>query len=840
MNLYQAGYFRHGKQGSNAGWGIVSPSNGMSKIAKDGFRGIAANLIELKSKATMPVVNLGVFLYDRFVYLMHVNYAACGEDARGVTFVHGYCFNITDFYEFCIRPEMLLGVTEDNFRMDYDELEESYPVKNELSYLPFSWENLFEKYCFTDEEYKRLIFGAINALEGYSSPLCIKAEVPAKQYLQMTKELLYLIMMGLPYHLRLKLSFFSYFGSNAAVYVSNHIEGNNYVDLDNRIFVTEDTRLSEYEFTGIYDWVKAKDAGEKDRYFKAIADFMNRAFKNPLRETGCRQVEAGYWAMTPKIDSAAMKPQTAVELLQNFLKCELTEEDEVFSYLAALLGVINSDPLVVLNETERNRLMNFYDKTENPSFQIEVCRLLAQNIMGKNKNLGFEELNRMSGSSASRYAAVCDEIQKREPEYFNEYYCSSYLPFALNDVEKIKKYLEEREGKIPLSEYDVLASILSGLAEQEIGKSSNFEQLYESYDNLCDILKKIPSGKNREVNALQEKMRFLIWEQFPVRDFSADDFDKYQELEANQLAEEGYQGNHCKGAYRVSTLMALFTENDKRVFCENLIRVLFTDEILTEQDDKEKIRNLLSERATEMSDAKTPEEFDYLLVMHYDFSKQTFHTLPWGRELSGSCKEAFDPSYISKMLKRSLLLKDQKRRRSFADALTVDLKKAKKEESTRYPKTVLKGLKRYSDAISGKKMKDDAKLAKAQDYAYGLHRLFVGAFMLLTIMLVFRTIWNYEIVPRLHIMLAGFLFALFMMAVFGLKIYKDGFWGIMEFAGLTGILKTILYGVLALALAAGIVVITVAGGWSVFFIGILAYSILAAASTIVYNITAEE
>ena len=48
MNLYQAGYFRKGRQGSNAGWGIVAPSKGMSQIAKDGFKGIAAKLVELK------------------------------------------------------------------------------------------------------------------------------------------------------------------------------------------------------------------------------------------------------------------------------------------------------------------------------------------------------------------------------------------------------------------------------------------------------------------------------------------------------------------------------------------------------------------------------------------------------------------------------------------------------------------------------------------------------------------------------------------------------------------------------------------------------------------------
>ena len=63
MNLYQAGYFRKGKQGSNAGWGLVSSSSGMSQFAQDGFEGIAANLVELKKTAGIPVVNTGIFFH---------------------------------------------------------------------------------------------------------------------------------------------------------------------------------------------------------------------------------------------------------------------------------------------------------------------------------------------------------------------------------------------------------------------------------------------------------------------------------------------------------------------------------------------------------------------------------------------------------------------------------------------------------------------------------------------------------------------------------------------------------------------------------------------------------
>ena len=113
MNLYQAGYFRKGKQGSNSGWGVVSPSEGMGRMAIDGYSGIASNIVELtKMKdAGLPQVNRGVFKHDLFVYLLQSNFTAAGHDLRGVSYVHSYCFNNSEYYEMMKKPEVLLVFT---------------------------------------------------------------------------------------------------------------------------------------------------------------------------------------------------------------------------------------------------------------------------------------------------------------------------------------------------------------------------------------------------------------------------------------------------------------------------------------------------------------------------------------------------------------------------------------------------------------------------------------------------------------------------------------------------------------------------------------------------------
>ena len=82
--------------------------------------------------------------------------------------------------------------------------------------------------------------------------------------MQTSKELLYLIMMGLPYHLRIKVSFFSYGGSGAAIYLSDQTQGNNYVDLDSGVFAVDSTRLASFYFTKIYNTVPAIDYQKRD------------------------------------------------------------------------------------------------------------------------------------------------------------------------------------------------------------------------------------------------------------------------------------------------------------------------------------------------------------------------------------------------------------------------------------------------------------------------------------------------------------------------------------------------------------------------------------------------
>lgn len=837
MNLYQAGYYRRGKQGNNAGWGIVSPSKGMSQIAKDGFKGIAAKLVELKGTANMPVVNIGVFLHDRFVYLMHVNYAAKGDDARGVTFVHGYCFNTSDYYELCSNPAMLCGITENNFLMEYDSSVTAYSVTDGFSYDNYNFDKLLAKYKLNDAEYKKMIFAAINAIENYSHPLCIKLSLTSEQYVQTCKELLYLIMMGLPYHLRIKMSFFSFSGASAAIYISDHVEGNNYIDLDNREFSVDSSRLTQFHFTKIYNTLPAIDYQRRDVFFRAIAEFMNAAFENPFRDTGCAQVEAGFQAKIKKNDSEGICQESAVELLTAFLKYRLTDHDEVYEYLTALLNVINDYSLVIQDEKSINRIKNKYDKAQREDYRREVCRLIARDAMGQ-KEKSFDSLNALAVSSKEQFVVVLSEIKNKDEEYYTEYYYESYLPFALTSLEKVKAYLKENKN-INLDEYKVLLSLVNKLVKKEMKEGFCYDQLFRIRNLIKELLCKFPEALEKEVNVVWDHTHFVFWNNFHVCDFVPEYINEYYSLKVDEIAQGSFRGEENTNAIKVLKLAELFEETDDEQIIIRLYEILFDENGIWGIADKKNVQKLL--RETGNIDLKHPAGFDCMLAVTFDYDEWKFNTLYWGKKLLQKHTEAFDSFYISKMLKRSYILKDRKLKENFVESLQADIKAAKKGEGVYCSKNVIKGLKRYRDSLSGKEIKSDDDLESMQCYANSLHRLFVGELLLVAIIVLIKEMNCYETMKGMTVFLLGIIFSLLGAVLTGIKIYMaEDFEGLMENHGIVSVSQLIIYILLLLIMHAGGIVVFLMSDLKIIMACVLVYSVLAVISAIVYNILVED
>ena len=277
----------------------------MSNFAIDGFKGIAASLINLQETINMPAETAGLFQYDKFIYFIHVNYAAHGEDGRGVAYVHTYCFSTKDYYELCLHPEMLFGIKPGTFDMEYMPGIKAYPIEHSLQYERIDYNKLIDKYHISNAQYKNLVLGAICAIEGYSSPMCIKCSTSLDNYWEIYKDIMYLVMAGLPYHLRQKALSFSYKGMHTTIYFSDITEGNNYFDLDSGEAFCDYSMLQKYYFIRIYNTPVYYNNENRDRAFQNIANFINASYKNPLKNADCEMIEAGFQAKIKKMKMVA-------------------------------------------------------------------------------------------------------------------------------------------------------------------------------------------------------------------------------------------------------------------------------------------------------------------------------------------------------------------------------------------------------------------------------------------------------------------------------------------------------------------------------------------------------
>lgn len=478
MKLYQAGYYRLGGRGSGSGWNIVAPSRGMSEVAKAGFKGIAARLADLRQAAQMPAKAMGIFRHDRFVYLIHVNYAASGEDSRGVAYIHGYCFNLTEYHELSVHPEMLFGILPDQFDLEYPSGLSAYPVRESLEYRNMNERRLLDQYHISREQYKKLILGAICALEGYSSPMCVKYSGLQEQDTQIYRDVMYLIMKGMPYHLRQKLLSFSWQGMQTALYFSDTVQGENYADLDTGTVQCDESRLAGYHFTRLYNmdiFYTSRDT--REQIFQNIAQFIDEAYADPFKDAGCALIEAGFQKKIKKNDGG-IEPDTAVDLLQDFFKYELLYGRETAEYLALLLDALNQGGILVSDQKLTADIEAAYERCADELLLDPMAMFYARTILGQKKDKGFAALLELQKNHADNlYPYVCRHLEYLNSDFFADYFWNQFLPLELTSLKKAERFWKKNGESFSAKEQRLFQKLLRDLAEREMKAADSFEEL---------------------------------------------------------------------------------------------------------------------------------------------------------------------------------------------------------------------------------------------------------------------------------------------------------------------------------------------------------------------------
>lgn len=847
MNLYQAGYYRKGKQGSHSGWGVVSPSEGMGRMAIDGYSGIASNLVELNKNIDMPQVNRGIFKHDLFVYLLQINYKATGLDSRGVSYVHSYCINNTEYYEMMKNPEMLLGIKSEEFPMEYDDSVSKFPVKESLEYESFDFTALLQKYGIGDAEYRQLVLGAICAMEGYSNSMCIKYTTAPEEYDRVSREITYLIMMGIPEHLRMKMTFFSYKGANATIYFSDKVQGNNYVDLDTKEFSCDIARLNTLEFTRIYNSVPAADYRKRAVLLKAIDSFIDEVMENPLRDVGVAQIEAGFQGKIKK-NEEGIDPEKAYSLLADFMKMKLKEAPEVYEYIATLLQLINDNVIEIKDDKLCKELRKRFSNTDSLFYKKQVCILTMRKLIAGEEEAGYKLLNELRTSAPEQFEMLCSILEENQGEYYRKYYLTSFLPVTLNDFKKIQAFINQNPG-MEDDERFTLFKIIRNVAVRRIKANESFAENHRDSTLAFSLIKTIGADPKfkEDAKVVVREIFSTVWDCYHFSEFDPDDEKLYIECHMEKLSESIGEKKGNLNAIRVLMLCSLFRDEVTKDTVKTLRTVLFTNDVLESISDKERLQDSLKEREIYDSHVGELSGFDAFLMLFYRVKDDTFDVKKWVRKLSDIVGyEDFDPRFVSNVVNNSVLLRKDDIRQKFADSLEAAIKNEKNSSDGRMTRDEIRGCQKYLDGLCGREIKDDYQMDEEANYLNVLHRAFVGFFALVSIGTGLYSLKSYvgETQSSVWVWVAlGITIAMMIVGLVCKFFFSDGLEGIIADSGMSeSMVKLVIYIgiIIALLVMAGLFYFLARTSFMAKMIGLIIYMVLAVAAAIIYSLLAEE
>lgn len=746
MKLYQAGYFRMGGRGSGSGWKIAAPSPGMSEIAKAGFKGIASRLVDLKQSGQMPQKAMGIFRHDRFIYLMHVNYAASGEDSRGVAYVHGYCFNLQEYFGLAVHPEMLFGILPDQFDLEYQQELSAYPVRESLEYRNMNERRLLDRYRLSKEQYRKLILGAICALEGYSGPMCVKCQGLREQDTQSYRDVMYLVMKGLPYHLRQKLLSFSWQGMQTAIYFSDTVQGDNYADLDTGMFHCDYTRLESCQFTRLYNMdIFYKSIDTREQIFQNIAAFIEDAYTDPFKDAGCALIEAGFQKKVKKNDGG-IEPLAAAGLLQDFLKYGLRYGDETAEYLALLLDALNQGGIQLEDNQLVSDIKSAYASCSDRQLLDPMACFDARRILGQKKEKGFSMLLELKQHHADDlYPYVCRHLEHLDPEYFADYYWNQFLPEELTSLKKAERFWKKSKEAFSAEEHRLFQKLLRDLAEQEMKAADSFEELCLAAQVIERICQERPRTEGSRLaggypqtdgyHLLWEDTCFLLWNCFNPDWFEVSSVDAYKQYNVQKLA-QGYGQKSCPHAKKTNQLILTLEEARECTDVQRLWALLFTGQSEEDKKQRRKIQRAIREEFFSGSgnvrwEGNDPvAELDCSLLLFYDTEKEQFDLVKWISQWADLTDMESLRTPLIEYGRSSKMLADETYKKYVFRYLEDAFKKNKKQSAySRLPEDQKKALQTLYNSLKGRADSGEA----ARMTVYSLHREVLSLFVLLSL-----------------------------------------------------------------------------------------------------------
>lgn len=739
MNFYQAGYYRVGKQGADAGWRVVSASDGMSTNAISGFEGIASAIVDRKNP-NVPVINMGIYTDERFAYIVHVNYMAKGEDERGVTYIHCYCCGIKDFYSLVHTPEMIFGIDESAFPMEYMMENQRYPVVTSIPYKGMDCDELLSKYGISRDNCREIVLGALSALEGLTPSLCIVKNINLADYELFYKEMMYLVMCFVPVEMRVLMSSYSFSGeTKARVYVTNVIDSSNYADLDAQDYKTDYSRLVKYSFTKIYNIDSINNATIKS-FLRTIDEKHSLLTDKPYLNPQCKDVEVAF-NMVLRAGKQGIDKSHVVDLIRDLLDFDLFTSPEPITFLVDLLHILNTDDIPFDDVRSKKKINSIYKKSNNRALAQEIDMMYARQVYKlPNDNEKAAELLKLRNESASAYNSVLEKIREVDYNLFHRLYVEKLLPSILSSLNSVSDHLLEiRDNEISdflKDDYSISLKELLHLAKKEIDLNSSYEGLLSIEKKIRPITDSFSTFNNSMAPKVKEcllEIYAYMWYTFQPDWFEGDKEELYKYDRCLQLSKVAQSNKYYLGIQEAQSYLSLVE--------------LFTAEGLINIEVSTKIKDFVFGNIPEFSPSKKMElqrwltfnlnfhglssasyeigAFDSLLTLYYSSAKSSFDIVSWAKKMYDLLGDkAFEKNYIKDVVARSKIIGTIKYKEKMQENISVALEKGKNADIS-IPANIQAGLRRYLGIISGKE-KNNIEMDGTSTLLTTFYRLFIG------------------------------------------------------------------------------------------------------------------
>lgn len=826
MDLYQAGYYRLGSQGSKSGWQLVSPSVGMSQKAKDGFKGIAANIIELKATG-VPTFVSGIFTYDNFVYLLHTNYRAQGTDSRGVSYAHCYCFGYKEYLELSKEPERLFGILDGAFPNEYSGTK-AYPVVNEIPYAPMNAQAILDKYGISNENYKKMLLGAISASEGLTPPLCIKKELPIEEYENFYKEMMFIIFKGLPEYLRIKITSFSFRGNkNIPVYVSDKVETTNYIDFDAGEFNTDYTRLSNYRFTMVYNMnVAPHMLGD---VWKSLSAQTDAILENPLRDNSCLYFEEMFqaWQKKSQAGNSEIEPELAVDLLTAFSSFTLLESVETYDYFAALIDSINRNNLAVADKKILKGLHDRYERSQvaHAQYKAAVELLTLRMIFNGHSEeaTAFNELFNLKKSYPTMYANLKGKLSKQDIELAFKFYLDKELGSQLNTYNSLESFIRNlnRNDATPVAnpfmrQFNRAVELFKQVTSRNCLAATDNNTFKEAAYGALKLSQVILDANVLENQAATNLIKYVfstVWDCFNTNWFNPADAEFYRkELHIDEINPKHFDEKICANVNKVKTLINLATAPYSVEYLNDAMAVVYTNNHGLSDAKKTELMDFIYNRMfvqRVIPTMRTQGAFDLMLTVTYSSASGTYLADKLGIRMK-SCKtdDMFDSNFVEFAICNSALLRNESYKNILLNSINTLLDAVSRDKNITYPKDAIQGLKKYKRVLEGGDASPDSK----NNFVTSIYRSFLSVMVFTALAFFSVDILNYfGLEGSMKIVVFAVAVAFFVIAPFIAWGFANEWFSDMatsfEGYGVNEVPKLIIYLLISIILIVAIVVL---------------------------------